>query len=121
MERMLDALSAAGVRFQHRGDHIQAECPAHPDSSPSLSIDYVGADARVQVHCHASCDAMEVLAALGLEYPMLFDDYEPPEVFKERRAQERREGRAGERRRKPRPKAPEAKRPALPKGRLPKG
>ena len=48
-----------------------AECPAHEDRSPSLSV--TQADGRVLIHCHAGCTASDVLAALHLRWPDLFD------------------------------------------------
>lgn len=54
-----------------------ARCPAHDDSSPSLSVKELR-DGRVLVHCHAGCGATDVLDALGLDYGALFppdDDY----------------------------------------------
>src|SRR5947208_1280087 len=40
-------------------------CPAHPDSTPSLSITEAD-DYRLLVYCHAGCDTTDVLAAVGL-------------------------------------------------------
>lgn len=54
-----------------------ARCPAHDDSSPSLSVKELR-DGRVLVHCHAGCGALEVLEAVGLDYSELFppdDEY----------------------------------------------
>src|ERR1044072_1160233 len=45
-----------------------AKCPAHEDSSPSLSVK-VGDDGRVLVKCHAGCSAK---APVGLKRPGLF-------------------------------------------------
>jgi len=50
-----------------------ARCPAHDDRSPSLSIRETG-DSRVLVHCHAGCDAFDVLQAIGLQFSDLYDD-----------------------------------------------
>jgi hypothetical protein len=44
------------------GTGFMARCPAHKDSSPSLSVK--DTDGRVLVHCFAGCDQSEVLAAL---------------------------------------------------------
>jgi hypothetical protein len=40
-----------------------ARCPAHADSTPSLSIS-VSSNAKVLVHCHAGCDQAQVIGAL---------------------------------------------------------
>lgn len=58
-----------------RGTRASACCPAHEDHDPSLSVDYQRG--RVLLHCHAGCDAQDVLAALGLGWEALFD--EPPD------------------------------------------
>lgn len=47
-------------------------CPAHDDSSPSLSISCVD-DGRILVHCHAGCDTEAVLGAIGLDFSALFE------------------------------------------------
>ncbi len=41
-----------------------ARCPAHDDSSPSLSIS-AGKNGMVLVHCHAGCDQRVVIAAIS--------------------------------------------------------
>jgi hypothetical protein len=48
-----------------------AHCPAHDDTTPSLSIDE-GADGRALVICHAGCSIEAVLAKLGLKLADLF-------------------------------------------------
>ena len=40
-----------------------ARCPAHADSTPSLSIS-VSSNDKVLVHCHAGCDQAQVIGAL---------------------------------------------------------
>lgn len=47
------------------GDGWLIRCPAHDDSDPSLKI-AVGDGGRVLVRCHAGCDQVDVLRALGL-------------------------------------------------------
>jgi hypothetical protein len=49
----------------------QARCPAHRDSSPSLSI-REGSDGRVLVNCFAGCSHTAIVAALGLSARELF-------------------------------------------------
>lgn len=53
-----------------------ARCPAHNDSSPSLSITR-SAD-RILIHCHAGCGAIDVLESIGLTFSDLFDDLPEP-------------------------------------------
>jgi hypothetical protein len=49
----------------------QARCPAHADSSPSLSI-REGRDGRVLLHCFAGCDTKVILGTLKLKAADLF-------------------------------------------------
>ncbi len=48
-----------------------ANCPAHDDRTPSLSINE-GADGRALLKCHAGCPTENVLAAVGLKTTDLF-------------------------------------------------
>jgi 5S rRNA maturation endonuclease (ribonuclease M5) len=57
-----------------------AKCPAHDDSSPSLSVGE-GDDGRVLLHCHAGCTHDQIVAAVGLTVADLF----PPKERSERR------------------------------------
>ncbi len=52
-----------GVRVAGDGQWI-AQCPAHPDRVPSLSIG-VGGNGCALVHCQAGCNIDEVLAAMN--------------------------------------------------------
>lgn len=54
-----------GIR--KHADGYTACCPAHDDSSPSLSIK-AGDNQPVVFHCHAGCDQTAILAALGLTW-----------------------------------------------------
>ena len=47
------------------GAQYLAQCPAHDDQTPSLSIGE-GDHGQVLIHCHAGCDPNDVLRALGL-------------------------------------------------------
>lgn len=49
-----------------------ASCPAHADSSPSLSV--AEGDRGILVHCFAGCTTEDVVAALGLTMADLFFD-----------------------------------------------
>ena len=48
-----------------------AQCPAHVDKSPSLTIRETD-DGRVLVHCFAGCSVHEIVHAVGLELSDLF-------------------------------------------------
>lgn len=50
----------------------QACCPAHDDSTPSLSI--AASDTKVLLKCHAGCPPAQIVAALGLTMAHLFTD-----------------------------------------------
>lgn len=51
--------------------HWLAECPAHDDKRPSLSIHEKG-DGLILIHCFAGCGATDVLEALALPWSALF-------------------------------------------------
>ena len=55
------------------GTGFSAHCPAHNDTSPSLSINE-GEDGRVLMHCHAGCDLDDILAKLEFTKSDLFSD-----------------------------------------------
>lgn len=73
---VVETLRLAGCRVTKSASGWQAQCPAHDDRSPSLSIG-TGEDGRALVHCHAHCSPMDVLDALGLDPQQLFADYDP--------------------------------------------
>lgn len=62
---VIDALHAHGRTVNERGDKAMAQCPAHDDRAPSLSIGR-GTSQPVVLSCMAGCDVRDVLGALGL-------------------------------------------------------
>lgn len=74
-EVVADALHARQLTVRYRGDSgLTAQCPAHDDGTPSLSVNYRPGDpGRTLVHCHAGCDSSAVLSALSLRMNDLFD------------------------------------------------
>jgi hypothetical protein len=64
--RILEAVVARGLRFKESRGEITAQCPAHEDQHPSLSVSE-GEDGRALLFCHAGCAFEDVLSALGLE------------------------------------------------------
>jgi AAA domain len=68
LSRVTAALEGRGLRRE--GKNYQ--CPAHDDGKASLSVDR-GEGGRVLLKCHAGCDIKDVVAALGLSMPDLFD------------------------------------------------
>jgi len=59
------------------GSGWSAKCPAHEDKSASLSVG-IGKEGRALVHCHAGCELVDVLEAMGLTP----DDLFPPKPAK---------------------------------------
>jgi len=86
-ERLVDALRAHGRDIKDSGaGRAQAQCPAHDDTHPSLSVGPRRDALGVVVHCHAGCPPAEVLAALGLSLRDLFDDDDMAAVYAPRRS-----------------------------------
>ena len=71
-ERLLDALHEHGSTVRANGTSAMAQCPAHEDRDPSLSLRRI--EGSVLVHCHGTCSTDDVLAALGLAARDLYDD-----------------------------------------------
>lgn len=74
--RVLRALKAQGCESRKSDGYFMAQCPAHPDNNPSLSVKHE-VD-RTLVHCFAGCDFDDVRRALGLQ-PADFYDVRPGE------------------------------------------
>lgn len=62
LEELLDLLEDV----KPAGNGYVAICPAHDDRNASLSI--TEGDERLLLHCHAGCDADDVLAAIGKDW-----------------------------------------------------
>lgn len=74
-ERVVSALEGHGCVVRPNGyGKAEAQCPAHDDVHPSLSISPRNDGKGVVVHCHAGCYVADVVAALHLTMPDLFDD-----------------------------------------------
>ena len=54
-----------GVKRIGTGNTYKALCPCHNDKKPSLSISK-GEEQEIVLHCHAGCNNMDILAAVGL-------------------------------------------------------
>lgn len=63
-----------GVKKTGANDWI-ARCSAHADKRPSLTITEKD-DGRVLIHCFGGCGAAEILAAVGLDFDVLY----PPKL-----------------------------------------
>lgn len=70
------------ARASREGKWI-ARCPAHDDGRPSLSI-AEGQDGRTLLHCFTGCDAKDVLKAVGLSLPDLFEKQAAPYALRSR-------------------------------------
>ncbi|MDT5348320.1 MAG: hypothetical protein QOH91_1607 [Mycobacterium sp.] len=72
-EHVLNKLRDHGSLVNESGDgRATAQCPAHDDGRPSLSVTRI--EGSVLVHCHAGCQVVDVLDAVGLTPRDLFDD-----------------------------------------------
>lgn len=86
LSRVTDALQQHGCAVRGRS----AQCPAHEDRAPSLSLGGRKDGDGVVLNCHAGCTTEDVVAALGLTMQDLFDEPVPerrdrPEVVAEYR------------------------------------
>jgi hypothetical protein len=80
VDRVIDALHAAGCNPKQTGNRWAARCPAHDDHSPSLSVT-PSETGNVLVYCHRGCTTPEVASALGLRMADLFPPRPPPTVI----------------------------------------
>lgn len=69
-DRVLDALQSRGCAVRGKS----AQCPAHEDRAPSLSIGRRQDGNGVVLNCHAGCPPEDVVQALGLTMQDLFDE-----------------------------------------------
>lgn len=71
-DHIVGALHQHGSTVKDSGQKATATCPAHDDSSPSLSLRRI--EGQALIHCHAGCDTIDVLDALGMTMTDLFDE-----------------------------------------------
>ena len=62
-------------KVKGRNGSWTAQCPAHEDKSPSLSVRETE-DGRVLVHCFGGCEVSMVLGAVGMDLSDLFPERE---------------------------------------------
>lgn len=74
LENIVQALEAHGCKVLPRAGRHDAQCPAHDDSTPSLSVTAARDYAGVLLHCHAGCAIEQILDALGMQARDLFDE-----------------------------------------------
>ena len=70
---MKDIILSKLSKVKGNGVKYIACCPAHDDKSPSLSLLF-NPDGRILIHCHAGCEALDVLSAIGLTLSDLYPD-----------------------------------------------
>jgi hypothetical protein len=73
-QRLIDALREAGQLVKDNGHRAMAQCPAHDDNTPSLSIR--DNDGHVLIYCHAGCETAAVLDAIGWSLRDLYDNHQ---------------------------------------------
>lgn len=73
-EEFTDLLYRKGDWSSGYGQRLKFHCPAHDDSSPSLSVK--DGEDRVLVYCHAGCSIEAITEALGIKVSDLFYDQE---------------------------------------------
>ena len=66
IDRILDAVQRA-TDFHPRKSQSgwRAQCPAHDDNQPSLSVSE-GREGKVLIRCHAGCETPSIVAAIGM-------------------------------------------------------
>jgi len=100
LEVFIRALEGNGSRISRSGSGRVAQCPAHEDGRPSLSVSM--GDKGVVFKCHAGCEKDDILAALDLTWGDVFkkdgedrrrsggrDDWMPCQGFKDTPAEDR--------------------------------
>ena len=75
-ERLHDALRSGGYAIRDNGHGaLRSQCPAHTSSTAdSRPLAVTAIEGSALVYCHAGCDLDDVLGALELSKPDLFDD-----------------------------------------------
>ena len=66
-----------GRKARKAGAGWEATCPGHDDRAASLSIS-TGEDGRLLLHCHAGCETVDLLAAVGWEISDMFQPKDAP-------------------------------------------
>jgi len=77
VQRVINALTDHGSTPKPSNGSYKALCPAHDDHNPSLSITQ-GTDGRVLLKCFTGCQPEDIVAALGLSMPDLFESRPKP-------------------------------------------
>lgn len=92
-ERFVDALRDNGNLVKEGSGRAAAQCPAHSDNAPSLSIGPRRDGKGVVVYCQAGCDTADVLSALNMRSADLFDEPKIKDAYNQRRTYKYSDGR----------------------------
>lgn len=60
-------------RVTECGEGWSARCPAHPDSKPSLSVNFNKSDGRFLLRCHRYCKFDDIVHQAGMTISEMFD------------------------------------------------
>jgi DNA primase len=71
-KRFIDAARDKGLTVQELDGRAMAQCPAHNDGRPSLSVRPI--EGSVLLYCMAGCETLDVVKGLDLSMSDLFDD-----------------------------------------------
>jgi hypothetical protein len=74
LQHIVDALREHGSTIKEGGATTMAQCPAHDDNNPSLSLGERSDGRGALIKCFAGCSHLDVLAALNMTESDLFDD-----------------------------------------------
>lgn len=73
VDLVLQRLREAGCDPKKNGNGWKAQCPAHDDRAPSLSL-ATGDDGRALLCCHAGCDTGAIVTSLGITVAQLMPE-----------------------------------------------
>ena len=65
--KLAELLNRVSDARQTREGQWQACCPAHDDHNASLSVSMLNDCGKIFVYCHAGCQTLDVLAAIGMK------------------------------------------------------
>lgn len=75
MSANLDILLSRLNKVRKQGRGYIACCSAHPDKTPSLSVEMK--DGKILLHCFAGCSSLEIVESVGLTMSDLFSESLP--------------------------------------------
>lgn len=82
-ERLKNALMGSGLKVKTVSNtSFMAQCPAHDDNNPSLSVRDNRQGGKTVIYCFAGCGYKEVLGALGLSPSALYDTPREKEEYR---------------------------------------